>query len=321
VTIVLSRGADVPLYQTAAPVIGKVEKDSPAAKAGLKPGDRIIQIGDREVSTWDALDMAVMPQAKHELNIVAMRDGAPVQARITPDAVSKFEVGDLGIWPVMRPELLSVDPSGAAARAGLRRGDVVLAVNGTRLEETEVVDEIRKHGGMPITLTIERDGMARDVSVVPEKRGGTGVIGVSISAFEVRRVDPNLLQAMKMSVRRNWENTMMIGATIRGLVRGNTPVRQLMGPVAIAQLSGNAAQLGWIPLFELMAMVSLNLGLINLLPIPVMDGGQIAILGFESLTRRDLSIKVKERILLAGAALIVTLMATVIYNDVMRLLK
>ena len=94
-----------------------------------------------------------------------------------------------------------------------------------------------------------------------------------------------------------------------------------MGPVGIAQLSGSAAQLGWVPLFDLMAMISLNLGLINLLPIPVMDGGHIAILGFEGLTRRDLSIRVKERILLAGAALIVTLMVTVIYNDVMRLFR
>jgi regulator of sigma E protease len=98
-------------------------------------------------------------------------------------------------------------------------------------------------------------------------------------------------------------------------------MRQLMGPVAIAQLSGTAAHLGWKYLFDLMAMISLNLGLINLLPIPIMDGGQITILGFEGLTRRDLSVKVKERILLAGAALVVALMATVVYNDVMRLLR
>jgi len=98
-------------------------------------------------------------------------------------------------------------------------------------------------------------------------------------------------------------------------------VKQLMGPVAIAQLSGNAAQLGLKYLFELMAMISLNLGLINLLPIPVMDGGQIAILAVEGLARRDLSIRVKERILMAGAALVVMLMVTVIYNDIARLLR
>ena len=94
-----------------------------------------------------------------------------------------------------------------------------------------------------------------------------------------------------------------------------------MGPVAIAELSGSAAQLGWLPLFEFMAMISLNLGLLNLMPVPVLDGGHIAILAVEGVTRRDLSVRVKERILLAGAALIVLLMVTVIYNDVMRLFR
>jgi regulator of sigma E protease len=124
-----------------------------------------------------------------------------------------------------------------------------------------------------------------------------------------------------MSAQRNWETTTLIAGTLKGLFRGQTPVKQLMGPVAIAQLSGSAAQMGLKYLFELMAMISLNLGLINLLPVPVMDGGQIAILAFEGLIRRDLSLKVKERILMAGAALIVALMATVIYNDIMRIMR
>jgi regulator of sigma E protease len=94
-----------------------------------------------------------------------------------------------------------------------------------------------------------------------------------------------------------------------------------MGPVAIAELSGSAAHLGFTALFQFMAMISLNLGLVNLLPVPVLDGGHIAILAVEGVTRRDLSVRVKERILLAGAALIVLLMVTVIYNDVMRLFR
>ena len=170
-------------------------------------------------------------------------------------------------------------------------------------------------------LTIERAGAKQDVTVVPEKHGDVGMIGAGILPWEVRRIEPNLPQAVAMSFQRNWETTVVIGRTVSGLFHGETPVRQLMGPVAIAQLSGNAVQLGWKYLLEFMAMISLNLGLINLLPIPVMDGGQIAILGFEGLTRRDLSLKVKERILVAGAALIVLLMATVIYNDIARLLR
>jgi regulator of sigma E protease len=124
-----------------------------------------------------------------------------------------------------------------------------------------------------------------------------------------------------MSVERNWENTLLIGRTLRGLVTRDTPVSQLMGPIGMADLSGTAAQAGLLSLFNLMAMISLNLGLLNLLPVPVLDGGHIAILGVEGLARRDLSMRVKERILMAGAAVIVLLMVTVIYNDIARLLR
>ncbi len=320
-TITLSRGADVPLFESAPAVIGAVADGSPAEKAGLKPGDQVVRLGDLDVKTWDQLDAAVAPQANRLLEIVAVRNGQRISARITPDAVSKYEVGSLGIVPVMRPQLLSVDPSGPAASAGLQRGDVLLAVNGSRMDQAGVMDIIHQSAGKPITITVERDGMSRDVVIVPEKHGDVGLIGVSINPYEVRRVDLNLWQAAKMSLQRNWETTTMIAVTLRGLFRGQTPMRQLMGPLAIAQLSGNAAQLGWNYLLELMAMISLNLGLINLLPVPVMDGGQIAILAFEGLIRRDLSMRVKERILMAGAVLIVALMATVIYNDIMRLLR
>ena len=149
----------------------------------------------------------------------------------------------------------------------------------------------------------------------------SGVIGVTLSPFEVKRVDPTVLQAFALSAQQNWDSTKAIGRTLSGLLKRELPVKQLMGPVAIAELSGSAAHLGWLALLQFMAMISLNLGLVNLLPVPVLDGGHIAILAVEGVTRRDLSVRVKERILLAGAALIVLLMVTVIYNDVMRLFR
>ena len=320
-TITLLRGADVPIFQSSPPVIGAVAADSPAERAGLRAGDRIVRIGDRAVATWDDLDQAVMPQANRELQIAALRDGRELQVRITPESVGKFEVGSLGIVPIMRPQIESIVPDSPAERAGLQPGDVLLAVNGQPVDRDKTIAVLRRSTGVPVALTIERAGAKQDVTVVPEKHGDVGMIGAGILPWEVRRIEPNLPQAVAMSFQRNWETTVAIGRTVSGLFHGETPVRQLMGPVAIAQLSGNAVQLGWKYLLEFMAMISLNLGLINLLPIPVMDGGQIAILGFEGLTRRDLSLKVKERILVAGAALIVLLMATVIYNDIARLLR
>jgi regulator of sigma E protease len=122
-----------------------------------------------------------------------------------------------------------------------------------------------------------------------------------------------------MSADRNWEWTRLIIKTLAGLFTRDTSVKQLMGPVAIAGLSGEAAEQGWLQLFGLMAMISLNLGLLNLMPVPVLDGGHIAILAMEGLSRRDFSMKVKEKMLLAGFVLLVTLMVTVIYNDLARI--
>ena len=137
----------------------------------------------------------------------------------------------------------------------------------------------------------------------------------------MRRIDPTIFEAFRLSVKQNWETRVLIGKTLRGLFTRETPVSQLMGPSRSPSSRAAPRSSAGSPLFELMAMISLNLGLLNLMPVPVLDGGHIAILAVEGLSRRDLSVRVKERILMAGAALIVLLMVTVIYNDVARLLR
>lgn len=319
---VLWRGADVPLYQSSAPVIGSIAQGSVAEKAGLQVGDLILQVDGQQVATWDAMDEDVMPRANQQLDLTVRRGGERLNVKIVPAAVGRFEIGDLGIGPVMRPQFLSVTPDGPADHAGLKAGDVVIALAGDRrVDRQSIIDKIQQSEGVPLAMTIERAGVQRDVSVTPVKKAGSVIIGVQVSAVEVRHVDPSFGRAMVMSVQQNWDTTKMIGRTFRGLFTARTPVRQLIGPVAIAQLSGDAAQLGWLPLLQFMALISLNLGMVNLLPIPIFDGGHIAILAFEGAARRELSVRVKERILLAGAAVIALLMVTAIYNDVMRLLK
>ena len=155
--------------------------------------------------------------------------------------------------------------------------------------------------------------------VTPRKIGGLVMVGAHISPLELRTVDPGPLEAVKLSFAKNWEWTRQIVETLVGLFTRQTSVKQLMGPVAIADLSGTAAQAGWMSLFTLMAMISLNLGLLNLMPIPVLDGGHIFILALEGLARRDFSMRVKEKMLLAGFVLLLMLMVTVIYNDLMRI--
>jgi regulator of sigma E protease len=285
-------------------------------------GDRVVSIDGKDISNWEDLDLAVIPKAGRELALVAVRDGHRVDARVTPNASGTFELGHLGIDPAYRPQITLVSPGEPADVAGVQRGDVILAVNGQSVHEADkAVETIHNSPGVPIQLTIERGGSPLDVSVTPKGAAGSARIGVSISPYEVRRIDPTLVQAFQMSLKQNWETTVGIGKTLQGLFTRETPVRQLMGPVGIAQLSGSAAAIGWSALLGLMAMISLNLGLLNLLPVPVLDGGHIAILAVEGLARRDLSIRVKERILMAGAAVMLLLMVTVIYNDIARIMR
>ena len=316
---VLSRGADVPLYESAPPVVGTVRANSAAAVAGLRPGDRILKIDDRDVPTWDDLEEAVAPMAGQPLDVVAERGGQTLDVRVT--SASKYGDGDLGIGPILRPQVNTVVPDSPAAAAGVERGDVVVAIDGAKgLDQPSIIKHIQGAAGKPVVLTLERQGKTVDVTLTPRMSGGVGIIGVELYLFETKRIDPTLAQAAWLSVTQNWDRAALIGRTLRGVLTAQTPMRQLMGPVAIAQFSGEAARAGLKALFDFMALISLNLGLVNLLPVPVLDGGNIAILLLEGASRRDLSIRVKERILIGGAAFVILLMVTAIYNDVMRLI-
>jgi regulator of sigma E protease len=321
-TVILLQGADEPLYRSSQPVIGTVAADSAGAGAGLRRGDRIVRVNDTTVDTWDAFDMAVGMKANREITLVVERDGSFIDVPVTPSAEGSFEIGSLGVGPLLRPQVRLVTPGSPAERAGLQRNDVFLAVNGEEgLTQPELIQRIRQSPDTPVIFTIERAGVVQELTITPELTGDIGLIGAEILEAEFRRIDPGFVGAIQLSVEQNWESSKLIGTTLAGLFTRETPVNQLMGPVAIAQVSGVSAQLGWIALLSLMSMISLNLGILNLMPIPVLDGGHIAILAMEGIARRDFSVRVKERILFAGFALILMLMVTVIFNDVARLLR
>ena len=156
------------------------------------------------------------------------------------------------------------------------------------------------------------------MTATPARRGDSGLLGISI-ADETVSIKPGAFEAVTMSLQKNVQYAGLIFETLWGLFTRETSPKQLMGPVAIAQLSGETAQLGLIALLSLMASISLNLGLLNLLPIPVLDGGHIFIMALEGLARRDFSMRVKEKMLLAGFVVLMMLMVTVIYNDLTRI--
>ena len=332
--VLFYNGADVTAYERAAVIVGAVDADSPAARAGIQPGDQITEVGGVRVDNWTDFGLETVTKANRPVKLTLIRGGKTLEQEIVPTAVGKYEEGITGVKPAIRPQIFEILPSQAAQEAGLRSGDVILAINGQKPEVTwtgensrvpgnNVTDTIRSSEGKPLTFRVLRNGQEQEIVVTPREgnteAGRKMVIGARISPYEVSLVMPSLPGAFKMSAERNWQATKMIMRTLGGLFTRDTPVKQLMGPVAIAGLSGEAAQAGWIQLFSLISMISLNLGLLNLMPVPVLDGGHITILALEGLSRRDFSMKVKEKMLLAGFVLLLMLMVTVIYNDLTRL--
>ena len=318
--LVLYQGADVPAFTQQQVVVGTVEADSPAQKAGILPGDHIIQVGSVAVDTWEEFGLETVTKANRPVKLTIIRAGKTIEVEVVPTAVGKYEEGVTGVIPPLRPQVASVQPGEPAETAGLRGGDVILAVNAEKpIVHARVIEIIRANENKPLQFEIQRDGSTLTMPITPLKFGDSVRIGAQIRELEVRIIQPNLLEAFKLSAQRNYDWAKLIVRTLAGLFTRDTPVKQLMGPVAIAGLSGEAAQAGWIQLFSLMAMISLNLGLLNLMPIPVLDGGHITILALEGLSRRDFSMKVKEKMLLGGFVLLLMLMVTVIYNDLARI--
>ncbi len=314
--VVLVNGAEVPAFQDEAPVVGAVAAGSPAADAGILPNDRIAANARRPVQTWEDVYIQVGSRPNRELPILLVRDGHHIEVTAKTTSEGKFDVGELGALPKTHPIVREVTPGSPAEQAGVQRGDMVLAVNGQAISFAEnLTKAIAAHANTPITLSIRRAGKPMDLRVTP---GRNGRIGVGIDN-EMKIIKPGPFGALRMSVAKNWQFGGLIYQTIGGLLTRETSPKQLMGPVAIAQLSGQYAELGWLPYLLLMASISLNLGLLNLLPIPVLDGGHIFIMALEGVARRDFSAKVKEKMLLAGFVILMMLMVTVIYNDLTRI--
>jgi len=316
--VVLAQGAEVPVYQDQPPVIGAVAPGSPAEGAGILRGDLIVDVAGRAVDTWEDLFIAVGTRPDRDVAVTLRRGGQTQSVTVRPVPETRYETGSIGVMPDINPIVTGVIAGEPAESAGLLAGDVVLAVDGERMvTRTQLVEAISRNGDREIELTIEREGREQLVLATPAQRGDRGMLGIYVGE-PTRSFTPGPFEAIQLSVERNIEFSGLIFRTLGGLFVGETSPRQLMGPVAIAQLSGESAEAGWIALFTLMASISLNLGLLNLLPIPVLDGGHILIMALEGVARRDFSMAVKEKMLLAGFVLLMMLMVTVIYNDLTR---
>jgi regulator of sigma E protease len=296
------------------PVIGEVEPGKAAAKAGLQPGDLIVKIKGEPIADFNDMAMLISMNAGTPLQVVYVRNGQTRETTLTPDrAEGDFgPVGRAHIKSGFEPVVGRVEPGSPAAVAGIRVGDRIVSANGTPVKALEDFAEVsRKADKKPIQV-----GLARGVTVSlpPTTDDSLGPLRGILPPTKMFKLAP--LPALRHSLEENWKLLKFSIAAIGRLFRSEGSMKELSGPINIARIAGESVSRGWMSVISLMAMISLQLGIMNLLPIPVLDGGHIMILLIEGVARRDLSLRVKERIQQVGFAALATLMLVVIYNDV-----
>jgi regulator of sigma E protease len=314
---------EVPLPKTY-PVVADILRASSAEKAGIRRGDRIISVAGRDMRDPQTEFDEILMSPDQRKPVLVERDGQKLSIDMDTGADPKLALGFPG-WLLLTenpgpPVVASVNRGYPAYGAGIRPGDKVLAAG-----DREPVDEIHLRALLaasadkPVSLTLEREGRRVGVVVTPRGEGGRGVIGVTFRAVEMIRRSFGPIEAMRESIRINIDLSMTVFKTLRKLVRREISMRAFSGPLEIARVSREAAR-RLESFLGLLAFISLQLGIINLLPIPVLDGGHILILAIEGAVRRDLSEKVKERVIQAGMVFLLAFFAIIIYLDVMKAL-
>ncbi len=318
---------EYPVFLDKPAVIEGVKHDSPAAQAGLQPGDRIVKVDSIENPTWEQLQPRVWLSPNQPLTVTVQRGDQIFEKTIVPQAVTTSEVGSAGWFPEDPVIVGQLEAGTPAAMGGLKEDDRIVALDGKPLVSIEaMIERLQQTKDTPVDLTVIRGGQTLPFHMTPvlgktedpkEQRYRLGFVARS----ETKVTTLPFGEALSRSLQQNKKYSLLILELAKKIVQGKVSLRAISGPIGIAQDAGYAAQQkGWTPLMELTAGISLNLGIFNLLPIPIMDGGVILFLFIEGLMRRDVSLRIKERVYQAAFVFLVLFAVMVIYNDLMKTL-
>ncbi|MBI3670843.1 MAG: RIP metalloprotease RseP [Acidobacteria bacterium] len=308
--------------------VAGVIKDSPAEAAGLRAGDRVEELAGIRNPTWErALLELVFTNPGSSLPLVVERDGNRVPLTAHATAATDFnEVFAVLGYPAEPVAVGTVSRGMPAERSGLRPGDHVLAVERQPVRSPiQFAGIIQQRGGQPTELLLQRGDQTLRVEIRPEWNnpgdggGARWQIGIAFR-FASEKRSYSLGGAAERGLWVNARLTRQILHVVSQLFQGRMSLKQMQGPLGIARESGRAARRGPLDLINLMAVISLNLAILNLLPIPILDGGHLLMLAVEGVIRRDLSLTVKERVVQVGLVFLLVIFAIVMYNDVLRLL-
>ena len=319
-------GIPYPAYQDKPVQVTALPANSPAAAAGLHPGDKVVALDGEKNPDWEQAEKVITKLTPNSKLSMEVEDAGAHRTLSVPVEQKDLEQPErlLGFAPI-RPALEDVAPGYPAQRAGLKEDDLISAVDGQKIQWWgEFTERIRASNGKPVALDVDRKGQPLHLVVTPQsatnERGETVYqIGVQVhddTAYKRVALPEGARYASLVTVEKIKETAGIVGK----LFSGRVSLKQLQGPVGISRAAGQAAKKGPLAIISLMVLISVNLGILNLLPIPILDGGHILLLGIEGLLRRDMSLAFKERFVQVGLVFLLVVFAIVMYNDVVRLL-
>jgi regulator of sigma E protease len=327
--------------QQVRPVIGQVLPGTPAAEAGLQSGQEILAVDGKAVNGWGAVNLQLIRRLG-ETGTLQVRVGEPdstvesdyqitlsawLRGADEPDPIQSL---GLQPWrPAVPAVLAHIDPSGPAQTAGLRSGDRLLSLDGIALRDwQDLVEQVRARADQPVVLKIEREGQLLSLPVQLAGRGdgearsgylGAGVSGVDWPAEMLREIRYGPLDSMWQSVQRTWSMSALTLDSLGKMLFGELSVKNLSGPITIAKVAGTSAQSGLADFLNFLAYLSISLGILNLLPIPVLDGGHLLFYLYEWVRGKPLPEKVQAWGMQIGITLIIGVMVLALFNDLGRL--
>lgn len=322
-------------YRTWPAQINAVEPDSPAEKAGIRRGDVIVKIDGEDNPVWRDVEDAILVNPGQTIPVTVKRNDQTIDLSLQVAArpFEQEEIGYAGFKPDFGPDaklvVRRVVKDKPATQAGLQPGDQIIAVNNKPVEQSlygnaDVINAIRESNGQPVTLTVKRDDQAVNLTAAPLMDDGQYRLGFESELANVQKIVTQLgpIEAMKFSLDENKRILKLTWKAISQMFAGQrSPGKTLTGPIGILSITQEATERGAWYVFNLMALLSLNLGIFNLLPIPVLDGGLIFMLILESILGVfgiPLSLRVKERMMQVGFVALILLMGFVIFNDIAK---
>lgn len=314
-------GISLPTFLDQPACVGYVVEESPAAEAGLMRGDCVTAIGDKNIDSWSQADKSLLEQAGKTPMLTVRRNGRNLNIAIPAEQSGAEGLQSLGVLPEQSATVGSLAAGMPAQRAGLEAGDRIVAIDNQPVDSWYDLRRLIKQNPGPRVFQVERDGQLIEKTIEPipsDEDEETFLIGIS-PQMEVTSKQFSFPEAVRLGAERSLELIELTVVFIQKLIFGHVSTKNIGGPITVVQVAGQAAQTDLASIISVLAFLSIQLGILNLFPIPILDGGHILFNLFELVFRRPLTLRVREVAQQIGLVLILLLMALAFYNDIVRL--